>query len=70
MTYRCCFAGLTNLVTLRSATSYPSALDKLPFETVAGLISAPLDELKGLFQQFPSDEGEEAARKNQAPALR
>lgn len=33
--------------------SHPSAPDKPPFETVAGLVTAPLDRLQDLFRKFP-----------------
>ena len=33
--------------------SHPSAPDKPPFETVAGLMAAPLDHLGDLFRKFP-----------------
>jgi len=36
--------------------SHPSAPDKPPFETVAGLLAAPLDKLSDLFRAFPSSE--------------
>ncbi|KIW90999.1 uncharacterized protein Z519_08782 [Cladophialophora bantiana CBS 173.52] len=35
-----------------STRSHPSALDKPPFETVAGLMAAPLDKLRDPFRQF------------------
>lgn len=35
--------------------SHPSAPDKPPFETVAGLLSAPLDHLIDLFSKFPKE---------------
>ncbi|KAJ9143774.1 HHE domain-containing protein [Pleurostoma richardsiae] len=35
--------------------SHPSAPDKPPFETVAGLLSAPLDKLMDMFKKFPKD---------------
>ncbi|KAL7930730.1 hypothetical protein V8C35DRAFT_312080 [Trichoderma chlorosporum] len=35
--------------------SHPSAPDKPPFETVAGLLSAPLDKLMDAFRKFPKD---------------
>jgi len=34
--------------------SHPSAPDKPPFETVAGLLAAPMDKLGDLFRSFPS----------------
>ncbi|RVD81385.1 uncharacterized protein DFL_009251 [Arthrobotrys flagrans] len=34
--------------------SHPSAPDKPPFETVAGLMAAPLDKLMDLFRKFPN----------------
>lgn len=33
--------------------SHPSAPDKPPFETVVGLLSAPIDKLGDLFRKFP-----------------
>ncbi|EXJ63455.1 uncharacterized protein A1O5_11504 [Cladophialophora psammophila CBS 110553] len=33
--------------------SHPSSPDKPPFETVAGLMAAPMDKLKDLFRRFP-----------------
>jgi hypothetical protein len=35
--------------------SHPSAPDKPPFETVAGLMAAPIDHLKDMFKKFPED---------------
>ncbi|WWC90931.1 uncharacterized protein L201_005869 [Kwoniella dendrophila CBS 6074] len=35
--------------------SHPSAPDKPPFETVAGLMAAPLDKLGDIFRRFPED---------------
>jgi hypothetical protein len=42
--------------------SHPSAPDKPPFETVAGLLAAPFDHLSDLFRKFPQDH-----KKNQLP---
>jgi len=33
--------------------SHPSAPDKPPYETVAGLMAAPIDKLKDMFRKFP-----------------
>jgi len=33
--------------------SHPNAPNKPPFETVAGLLTAPLDKLMDLFKKFP-----------------
>lgn len=33
--------------------SHPSAPDQPPFETVAGLMAAPLDKLGDIFRRFP-----------------
>ena len=33
--------------------SHPSAPDKPPFETVAGLMAAPMDKLMDMFRKFP-----------------
>ncbi|RAH69838.1 HHE domain protein [Aspergillus aculeatinus CBS 121060] len=33
--------------------SHPSAPDKPPFETVAGLLAAPIDHIRDLFRKFP-----------------
>jgi len=35
--------------------SHPSAPDQPPFETVAGLLAAPIDKLKDMFSKFPKD---------------
>jgi hemerythrin superfamily protein len=35
--------------------SHPSAPDKPPFETVAGLLAAPLDHLSDIFRKFPGE---------------
>lgn len=43
--------------------SHPSAPDKPPFETVAGMLAAPVDRLMDLFRRFP-DENTPAANEN------
>jgi hypothetical protein len=35
--------------------SHPSAPDKPPFETVAGLMAAPIDHLRDIFRKFPKE---------------
>ncbi|RPA97985.1 hypothetical protein L873DRAFT_1828812 [Choiromyces venosus 120613-1] len=35
--------------------SHPSAPDKPPFETVVGLLAAPIDKLADLFRKFPKE---------------
>lgn len=35
--------------------SHPDAPDKPPFETVGGLLAAPLDKLRDAFSKFPKD---------------
>jgi len=35
--------------------SHPAAPDKPPFETVAGLMAAPLDRLSDMFRRFPKE---------------
>lgn len=35
--------------------SHPSAPDKPPFETVVGLITAPIDHVRDLFRKFPKE---------------
>ncbi|KAI1187997.1 HHE domain protein [Nemania serpens] len=35
--------------------SHPNAPDKPPFETVAGLLSAPIDHIRDLFRKFPKE---------------
>ncbi|KAI9011303.1 HHE domain-containing protein [Gaertneriomyces semiglobifer] len=35
--------------------SHPSAPDQPPFETVVGLLTAPMDKLKDMFKKFPSE---------------
>jgi hypothetical protein len=37
--------------------SHPSAPDKPPFETVAGLLTAPIDHLADLFRKWPNTSG-------------
>ncbi|KAF9044216.1 hypothetical protein BJ165DRAFT_1347876 [Panaeolus papilionaceus] len=44
--------------------SHPSAPNKPPFETLAGLMAAPLDHLKDAFAKFPTDEEVDEATKN------
>jgi len=41
---------------------HPMAPNKPPFETLAGLMAAPLDKLKDAFLQFPSAEEKQAAK--------
>ncbi|TRM59882.1 hypothetical protein BD626DRAFT_506749 [Schizophyllum amplum] len=36
--------------------AHPSAPNKPPFETVAGLMAAPIDKIKDMFAKFPTDE--------------
>jgi len=36
--------------------SHPSAPNQPPFETVVGLLTAPIDKLRDLFARFPKDE--------------
>jgi hemerythrin superfamily protein len=40
---------------------HPSAPNKPPFETVVGLMTAPIDKLKDMFAKFPTEEMEEKA---------
>lgn len=35
--------------------SHPMAPDKPPFETVAGLMAAPMDKLADIFRKFPEE---------------
>jgi hypothetical protein len=35
--------------------SHPSAPSKPPFETVGGLLTAPIDHLGDIFRKFPED---------------
>jgi hypothetical protein len=37
--------------------SHPSAPDKPPFETVVGLLTAPIDHLADLFRKWPHTSG-------------
>ncbi|KAL1742104.1 hypothetical protein HDZ31DRAFT_84369 [Schizophyllum fasciatum] len=41
---------------------HPSAPDKPPFETVVGLMSAPLDKVMDMFAKFPSEEEKQKAK--------
>lgn len=45
---------------------HPSAPSKPPFETVVGLLTAPLDKLKDAFSKFPTEEMLEQAKKEQS----
>ncbi|KAI8826019.1 hemerythrin HHE cation binding domain-containing protein [Fimicolochytrium jonesii] len=47
------FETTKNFVPTRS---HPSAPDKPPFETLAGLLAAPLDKLRDAFSKFPTTE--------------
>ncbi|PKS05929.1 hypothetical protein jhhlp_007762 [Lomentospora prolificans] len=40
---------------LTPTRSHPNAPDKPPFETVAGLMAAPLDKIRDLFREFPEE---------------
>ncbi|KAJ2933031.1 hypothetical protein H1R20_g4060, partial [Candolleomyces eurysporus] len=41
--------------------SHPSAPSKPPFETLVGLLAAPVDKLKDAFSKFPTEEQAESA---------
>ncbi|KAF8154159.1 HHE domain-containing protein [Crassisporium funariophilum] len=43
--------------------SHPDAPNRPPFETLAGLMAAPMDKLKDAFSKFPSAEEKSAAKK-------
>lgn len=36
--------------------SHPMAPDKPPFETIVGLLTAPIDKLGDMFRKFPSED--------------
>jgi hypothetical protein len=40
---------------------HPSAPDKPPYETLAGLLATPIDKLKDMFAKFPTPEMQERA---------
>lgn len=40
---------------------HPSAPNKPPFETLAGLMAAPIDKLKDAFSKFPTEEMKDQA---------
>ncbi|KZL79361.1 hhe domain protein [Colletotrichum incanum] len=42
--------------------SHPSAPNKPPFETVVGLMTAPLDKLRDMFTKFPTEEEKSKAK--------
>ncbi|KAK2009903.1 HHE domain-containing protein [Colletotrichum eremochloae] len=44
--------------------SHPSIPNKPPFETVVGLMAAPLDKLRDLFATFPSEEEKAKVKSN------
>ncbi|KAL1714126.1 hypothetical protein EV715DRAFT_210176 [Schizophyllum commune] len=41
---------------------HPSAPDKPPFETIVGLMSAPIDKVMDMFAKFPSEEDKQKAK--------
>ncbi|EON62951.1 hypothetical protein W97_02177 [Coniosporium apollinis CBS 100218] len=41
--------------------SHPSAPDKPPYETVVGLMAAPMDRLMDMFKKFPKDKDEKVS---------
>jgi hypothetical protein len=43
-------------------SAHPSAPNKPPFETFAGLMAAPIDKLKDMFAKFPTDEQKQATK--------
>ena len=45
-------------------SAHPGAPDKPPFETIVGLLTAPIDKLRDMFETFPSDEEIKAAKPN------
>jgi hypothetical protein len=40
--------------------SHPSAPNKPPFETVVGLMTAPIDKLRDMFTKFPDTQNSDA----------
>lgn len=36
--------------------SHPDAPNKPPYETVAGMLSTPMDKMKDMFRKFPKEE--------------
>ena len=52
--YDCIFCG----------SAHPGAPDKPPFETIVGLLTAPLDKLKDMVDSFPSPEEVKAVKPN------
>lgn len=51
-----CPDAVSSNVYLFQNRSHPSAPNKPPFETLAGLMSAPMDKLKDMFSKFPTTE--------------
>lgn len=49
--------------------AHPGAPDKPPFETVAGLLAAPLDKLRDVFSKFPTEEQLQAATEKAAGTI-
>ena len=48
---------------MRMNRAHPCAPNKPPFETLVGLLSAPIDKLKDMFAKFPTEEMKEEAEK-------
>lgn len=47
--------------------SHPTAPDKPPFETVVGLMTAPIDKLADMFRKFPKDDTKGASSLGREP---
>ncbi|KAF8191292.1 HHE domain-containing protein [Pholiota molesta] len=43
---------------------HPALPDKPPFETLAGLMAAPIDKLRDLFESFPTDDEKKGAKES------
>jgi hypothetical protein len=44
------------------SSAHPNAPNKPPFETLAGLLTAPIDKVKDAFAKFPTEEQKRAAQ--------
>jgi hypothetical protein len=51
-------------LTFRDHRPHPSAPNTLPYETVVGFLTMPIDKLKDLFSKFPTEEMKQEAQKD------
>ncbi|PPQ79454.1 hypothetical protein CVT25_002616 [Psilocybe cyanescens] len=55
-------ASFTRTKKFAPTRSHPSAPNQPPFETLAGLMAAPIDKLKDMFSKFPTEEQKDSIK--------